>query len=105
LTPKKPVLVASPKPEKPLSVGDKEAPPKKWTFGFSSFRQIEFFGLSRVSASWFVSVLQKLQMLSLENVDDFRGDVAKKTKLEISSYKLECNQHSDSVFHARLAAS
>ena len=45
--------------------------PKKWTFSFRYWRQIEYFGLDRTEARWFASLLEKLVALSNEEVDRF----------------------------------
>lgn len=47
---------------------------KCWVFSFRFWRQIEFFGLDRTNATWFVSVLDKFQQLSNRSVGDFFAD-------------------------------
>jgi hypothetical protein len=75
--PLKPVLAPNTKVQQSPSL-DKEPAPKRWTFGFSHFRQIERFGLDRTDRGWFVSFLEKLRILSAEIVDDFISDGEKK---------------------------
>lgn len=45
--------------------------PRKWTFSFQYWRQIEYFGLDRTKTKWFASLLEKLQVLSNEEIDKF----------------------------------
>jgi len=47
------------------------------SFGFSYFKQIEYFGLNRSSTSWSVSFLERLSVLSKEKWDDLTGDPTK----------------------------
>jgi hypothetical protein len=61
------VLAISPPEPKPPA-------PKRWTFSFRHWRQIEYFGLDRTDSGWFASLLQKLTVLSEEEVDRFICD-------------------------------
>ena len=45
---------------------------KNWTFSWQYWRQIEYFGLDKTDANWFVSLLEKLRILSSKNLDEFR---------------------------------
>lgn len=45
--------------------------PRKWTFSFRYWRQIEYFGFDRTNAGWFASLLERLVVLSNEDVDKF----------------------------------
>lgn len=55
----------------------KSPEPKRWTFSFRHWRQIEFFGLDRTEPSWFASLLDKLAALSDEEVEKFICDSEK----------------------------
>lgn len=67
-----PVLGAVPPSKKPV-VNGADAP-KKWTFSFRYWRQIDKFGLDKSEPKWFVSFLDKLQELSKYNIDEFRSN-------------------------------
>lgn len=43
--------------------------PKTWQFSFRFWRQLEYFGVGGVSASWFVSLLERLRSLSGMTID------------------------------------
>jgi hypothetical protein len=51
--------------------------PKKWTFSFRYWRQIEYFGFDRTDSGWFVSLLEKLTILSSEEREKFICDWGK----------------------------
>jgi hypothetical protein len=51
--------------------------PKKWTFSFRYWRQIEYFGFDRTNSEWFVSLLEKLNILSSEEREKFICDSGK----------------------------
>lgn len=44
---------------------------QRWSFSFQYFKQIEYFGLSGMSATWFVSLIDRLKDLSEMKLDDF----------------------------------
>jgi len=52
--------------------------PKRWTFSFRYWRQIEFFGLDRTEPEWFASLLAKLSALSEEELEKFLCDSGKR---------------------------
>lgn len=54
-------------------ISGRPSKPLRWTFSFRFWKQIEFFGLSKVQEKWFVSVLEKLTELSLLTVDEFQS--------------------------------
>lgn len=81
MTPKKPVLVTPTKPEKSPLPGNEKVQPKCWTFGFSSFKQIPYFGFDNISPKWFASLFERLKSLSQEPVDGFLADGPRKTRL------------------------
>ena len=45
--------------------------PPKFSFSFRFFKQIENFGLSKASSSWFVSLLERLKDISENTLDEF----------------------------------
>lgn len=51
--------------------------PKKWTFSFQYWRQIEYFAFDRTDASWFASLLEKLTELSKDPIEKFLCDSRK----------------------------
>jgi len=57
--------------------------PKKWTFSFRFWRQIPYFGFDRTNSSWFASLLEKLSILSNEEIERFLCD---SRKVEIWRY-------------------
>lgn len=61
---------SSPRPKPSATSGV----PKKWTFSFRFWRQIDYFGLGEQEPKWFVSVLEKLAELSKESPELFRKD-------------------------------
>ncbi|TVO78452.1 hypothetical protein [Sedimenticola selenatireducens] len=66
----KPVLPAfAPNPNAQHPIPSKTNTPKKWTFSFRFWKQIEYFGLDKTDSAWMVSVLEKLQVLSQENIE------------------------------------
>jgi len=65
------VFTSPPKPQKTEE-------PRRWAFSFRYWRQIENFGLDRTDAGWFASLLEKLSILSNEEVDKFICDSRKK---------------------------
>jgi hypothetical protein len=76
---KKPVPVLASKPKAAVSpAAGAEKPPKLWTFGFSYFKQIKYFGFDNIGPSWFASLFEKLRELSGETVDEFLADGLKK---------------------------
>ncbi|MDP3589893.1 MAG: hypothetical protein Q8R54_05075 [Methylobacter sp.] len=44
---------------------------KKWTFSFRYWEQIKYFGLDKSNAGWFVSLIEKLKILSEKEVKEF----------------------------------
>ncbi len=68
-----PLLIISTSPPNPTGI----QAPKKWTFSFQYWRQIEFFGFNRTTSEWFVSLLEKLRILSEEEYDKFICDSRK----------------------------
>ena len=62
----------------PATVGKHKAKPK-WNFSFKYWRQIKFFVLFKSTPPWIVSLLEKLQGLSEEDIDDFFSNPRKKT--------------------------
>ncbi len=61
-------------PPKPNNIQE----PRKWTFSFRYWRQIEYFGFDRTDPGWFASLLEKLQELSNEEFDKFICDSKKR---------------------------
>ncbi|MGE7415460.1 hypothetical protein [Methylobacterium tarhaniae] len=45
--------------------------PKRWTFSFQYWRQIEFFGVDQCNKGWFISFLDRLAELSRMSIEDF----------------------------------
>ncbi len=76
MTARKPVLAAKPSSQHPTTPRPLEH--KQWTFSFRYFRQIEFFGLSEADATWFVSLIQRLTVLSQEPLERMKSDATAK---------------------------
>lgn len=74
-----PVGENQPHIQKPVAEGIRES--SRMSFGFSYFRQIDWFGLNRSSLSWAVSFLERLGALSQEEWDSFVADPAKRDTL------------------------
>lgn len=51
-----------------------------WSFSFKYFRQKKHFGFSHTEASWFISLLERLQDLSSINKEDFERNPVLKNK-------------------------
>lgn len=80
---RKPVLSTNPTElSKPVTAKTKQ---KKWNFSFKFWRQIEYFGLDRSRPSWFVSLLDRLQAISNENIDEFVSDPTKRSTYRFHS--------------------
>jgi hypothetical protein len=56
-------------------------PPSRWCFSFRFWNQAEHFGLGGKDASWFISLIKRLQQISTESVDDFIGDAQKQKSM------------------------
>ena len=57
---------------------DRPAPPKRWTFSFRYWKEIEYFGLSETKSKWFVSLMERLGELSKLEIDRFLADQPEK---------------------------
>ena len=53
---------------------DRPAPPKRWTFSFRYWKEIDYFGLSESKTKWFVSLMVRLGELSKHEIDRFPAD-------------------------------
>lgn len=51
-------------------------PPKRFTFGLTYWRQIEFFNVGSSPRSWFISLLDRLAALGKERLEDIRTNRA-----------------------------
>jgi len=60
-------------PPEPKDIQD----PKRWTFSFRYWRQIQYFGLDHSDSGWFVSLLERLSALSGEEIERFLCDRGK----------------------------
>lgn len=74
----KPVLGVAPPEIRRPAPSPFRAVDQRWGFSFRYWRQIKHFGLDHSEPKWFVSLLEKLQTLSSENIDNFIGDIRKK---------------------------
>lgn len=64
-----PVVGPTPPAGKQISTG-KVDPIKKWTFSWRFFRQIEYFGAREKDAGWFVSLFDRLSVLSSKTISE-----------------------------------
>ncbi|MEK6262784.1 MAG: hypothetical protein AABP62_29655 [Planctomycetota bacterium] len=72
MTQQRPVLATAPSRRHPVTQRPSEQ--KRWTFSFRFFNQIDYFGLSKSDADWFVSLLARLATLSQEPIERMRAD-------------------------------
>ena len=74
----KPVLAGKPLPHLSPVNANKPKDKTRWCFSFRFWQQKNYFGLDKSSSNWFVSLLEKLQILSEEDTDGFLMDSSKR---------------------------
>lgn len=71
MPPFKPVLAERPAPQNLQPVPGKVPAQRKWCFSFRYWRQQQYFGLDKTDAQWLTSLLDRLRLLSDEEVERF----------------------------------
>lgn len=77
----KPVLDYTPSVDAPKPISLVAGAPKKWCFSFRYWRQRQYLGLDHSDVQWLTSLLERLQLLSNEEVERFLRTPAMKDAL------------------------
>ncbi len=72
---KQPVLLGENKTKQPIIKDQKK---RLWSFSFKYYRQIDYFGLDGMPNKWFVTLLDKFNELSKQDINAFSADYSLK---------------------------